>query len=431
MAKKNQPQAEKEQKVQTRYDRKMEARRKQEEKDKREEKIMRIGAIVVCIAIAAAIIGSIGASVWSRKAVTKDAYVTIGSHDVTKLEYDYYYQATLGNYSTMLSYMGVDVTADLASQQYTQDLTWKDFFDELTVEQVKQTKALLDDAAANNFTYDVSQEYTNAINNLKANADAQGVSLGQYYKMAYGEYATEKNMEAFLKEQMLATAYYDYLMEQNTPEAQEIKEHYEKNVLDYDKVDYRSFAFTAETEDGASQEESGQAMAEAKKAAEAMKAAREGGADFKALCIENASEEDKATYEDAQSDASLREGASYSGSAAAIRGWLYEDGRTAGELAVIEDTAGSQVYVVEFLNRYYDETEEANISNAIASQKASEYVSGLMEGYSVTDHKGELRYLTVETVEEGIAEEGSAEDIEEEAEADTDIGAQEETTPQE
>ena len=54
-----------------------------------------------------------------------------------------------------------------------------------------------------------------------------------------------------------------------------------------------------------------------------------------------------------------------------------------------------------------------------------------MEGYSVTDHKGELRYLTVETVEEGIAEEGSAEDIEEEEEADTDTGAQEETTPQE
>ena len=48
MAKKNQPQTGTEQKVQTRYDRKMEARRKQEEKDKREAKMLRIGHRRMC-----------------------------------------------------------------------------------------------------------------------------------------------------------------------------------------------------------------------------------------------------------------------------------------------------------------------------------------------------------------------------------------------
>ena len=130
MAKKNQPQAGTEQKVQTKYDRKMEARKKQEEKDKREAKIMRIGTVAVCILIVAAIVGSIGTSLWNRKAVTKDAYVTIGNHKVTKLEYDYYYHAMVNSYSSIMAYMGMDATSDLESQQYSEDMTWKDFFDE-------------------------------------------------------------------------------------------------------------------------------------------------------------------------------------------------------------------------------------------------------------------------------------------------------------
>ena len=39
----------------------------------------------------------------------------------------------------------------------------------------------------------------------------------------YGEYATEKNMEPYLKEGILSNAYYDHLIEQNAPGAQEIK----------------------------------------------------------------------------------------------------------------------------------------------------------------------------------------------------------------
>ena len=37
----------------------------------------------------------------------------------------------------------------------------------------------------------------------------------------------------------------------------------------------------------------------------------EGGKDFKELCIEYSTEENKATYEDEETDASLREGAYY------------------------------------------------------------------------------------------------------------------------
>jgi len=81
---------------------------------------------------------------------------------------------------------------------------------------------------------------------------------------------------------------------------------------------------------------------------------------------------------------------------AAMADWLYEDGRTQGDIAVLEDEGNNQYYVVEFVKRYYDEADDKNISNTIASERVSEYIENIMESYTVTDHKGELKYLTIE-----------------------------------
>ena len=35
----------------------------------------------------------------------------------------------------------------------------------------------------------------------------------------------------------------------------------------------------------------------------------------------------------------------------------------------------------------------------------ADYVNNLIEGYNITDHKGELKYLTVETESESASEE--------------------------
>ena len=412
MAKKNQPQTGTEQKVQTRYDRKMEARRKQEEKDKREAKMLRIGAVTVCVLLVLAVAGSIGASVWSRKAATKDAYVTIGEHKVTKLEFDYYYYLMKNNYmmtyGSLLSYMGVDATQNLEDQQYSGEMTYKDLFEQLAVEQIRQTKALADDAAANNFVYDDTEDYAAILNEVEVNAEAAGTTVNNYYKLSYGEYATEKNLESFAKEGLLAGKYYEYLIEQNAPEEQEIKDYYAENVLNYDRVDYHSFAFAAETEDEAlqedeaseedvaSQEDVEKAMEDARKKADAMKKAREEGKGFQELCLENASEENKAMYEDGETDASLREGAYHSSIPSVMADWLYEDGRGEGDLAVLKDADSNQYYVVEFVKRYYDEADDENISNTISSERVLEYIENIMESYTVTDQKGKLKYLTIE-----------------------------------
>lgn len=400
MNKNNQQEDGSEQRVQTRYDRKMEARRIQEAKDKRNAKIMKISALVICFCAVAAIAASVVVSMLNKKEVTKDTYVKIGEHQITKLEYEYFNKSVVSNYlsmySSMLPYMGLDVNGDFAAQPYSDTMSWKDMFDQMTVEQITQTKAILDDAAANQFTYDTTEDYKTYLDNMKTGAESAEVSLPVYYKNSYGSYATQKNIEPFVKEAMTASGYYQELLTKNKPADDAIKEYYEQNKQTYDKVDYRSFAFKADVAEDAAQEEIDKAIAELKTKADAMMEERKGGADFEELSMTNAAEEEKANYEDTETEYSLTEGAYSTGVPMAITSWLYEDARAEGDLTVIEDTAGKQVYVVEFVKRYFDEADNENISNTIASNKVVEYVTGLVEKYEVIDVKGELVYLTIE-----------------------------------
>ncbi|MDE5909346.1 MAG: peptidyl-prolyl cis-trans isomerase [Lachnospiraceae bacterium] len=408
MAKNNTPEVKTQQKVQTKYDRKMEARRQQKLKDERQAKLTKTIAAIVGIVIVVAIVFSIVSPIVKKNQALNGTYVKVGEHELTKLEYDYYYETTVNNYlnsmSSILPYLGLDTSGDFSKQQYTDDMTWKDMFDEMTAEQIKQTKALVDDAAKSGFTYDTATEYENFLTEFKAAADSASTNVNEFYKMNFGTYATEKNVESFVREGMVANAYYDELIETNTPSAEEIKAYYEEHKRDYDKVDYRSFAFTSELSTEATEDEINAAMNELDAKAQAMLEARQSGGDFEELCMENASEDMKASYEDAETEYSLSEGRYSAGIPTVVADWLYEDGRKEGDITVLKDEDNHQYYVVEFVNRYYDEADDANISSTMASQKVSEYISALVESYQVTDEKGNLRYLTIDQ-EEPSAEE--------------------------
>ena len=401
MAKKNTREEQTKQKAQTKYDRKMEARKQQKIKDQRQEKLTKTVAVLFSVAFIAVIVVSIAFAVVKKNAVLNQTYVKVGEHDLTQLEYDYYYQTTVNNYlntyASIMPYFGFDSTKDYDEQEYMDGMTWKDMFDEMTVEQIKQNKAMTDDAAKSGFTYDTTEDYENFVNGIKEAANTAGVSVSEYYKTNFGAYATEKNVEAFVKESLIASAYYDNLLEQMAPSDEEVKAEYEASTKDYDKVDYRSFTFTADLAEDASEEDISAAMDELKTKADSMMKARQNGTDFEELCLENASEDNKANYEDAETEYCLSEGKYYSGISAQMADWLFEDGRTEGDLTVIEDEASHAYYVVEFVGRYYDEADNEKISDNLASQKVTEYINSLSAGYDVTDVKGELKYLTIDT----------------------------------
>lgn len=403
MAKKNTPEAAQE-KVQTKYDRKMEARRQQKIKEKREEKITRTVAAVIGIVLVAAIVISVAVSVINKNNALHGTYVKIGEHELTQLEYDYYYQSAvnsyLTNYASLIPYMGLDTSVDFDEQEYMgSGLTWKDTFDEMTVEQIKQNKALLDDAQKTGFTYDTTEDYASFVSGIEQAASTAGVSVKDYYKEYFGTYATEKNLEPYIKESILVSAYYEELLETKAPSDEEVQTYYEENMQSYDQVDYRSFTFTAELADDATEDEISSAMDELEEKANSMMQARQDGGDFEEICIENASEDVKADYEDAETEKCLTKGAYYSGISSGMAEWLFEEGRAEGDITVIRNDDSKTCYVVEFVNRYYDEANNDRISSTLASQNVTNYINELAVNYQVVDVKGDLKYLTVSTEE--------------------------------
>ncbi|MBD5455917.1 MAG: hypothetical protein HDR23_05490 [Lachnospiraceae bacterium] len=402
MAKKTVPEVKEEQKVLTKYDKKMAARKAKEEADKREEKIFKIVSTIIGILLAVAIVGGIGSTIINRMTAINGTYIMVGDRKVSKLEFDYYYNETVNNYinsyGSFLPYMGLDVNQDFADQAYDENMTWKDMFDQMTVQQMIQVYALADDARANGFTYDDTDDYTLSTDGFKQAAEAAGVSVSEYYKDTFGQYASQSRVAPFLKEEILAAAYYNDLIASNAPSEEEIVAYYQENTQNYDKVDYRSFIFNADIAEDASEDDIAKAMEDIKKKAESFMMERSAGSDFEELCIKNAPEESKADYEDEDTEYCLKEGQHNSYIPSAISGWLYDEVRKEGDIEVIESADYHQYYVVEFLNRYYDAAEsDASISSLLASDSTSEYISGLTEKYEVNDIKGKLKYLNIDT----------------------------------
>ena len=225
---------EKNEKVMTKYDRKMKRRKEEEEKEKKSWFRFRAVCLAVVIALVVAIVASIGISVYGRYDALHGTYVRVGDHDLTKVEYDYYFTTAVNNYmatyGSFISLMGFDPSVDMDVQLYPGggEMTWKDYFDQLTMEQIRQEKALVDDAAAKGFVYDDTAALADFDTAIASAAEEASVSVSEYYGM-YGEYATQERLRPYVKQGLLASAYYEEMLEQKKPSEEEIQAHYEEN----------------------------------------------------------------------------------------------------------------------------------------------------------------------------------------------------------
>lgn len=469
-------------KVVTRYDRRMEKRKKEEEKERRSWKRFKIVSIVILAAVAVSIVFSIGTSFYNRYTVLNQTYFQVGDHDITRLEYNYYFNNVYSNYLSMygsyVSMMGLDTTVDLDEQTYpgNENMTWKDYFDQSAVEQIQQIKAMADEARENGFEYDSSEDMASYETEIAAQAESASVSESEYYTLMYGDYATPSRIETFVEENLLASAYYNHLVEENQPADDEITAYYEENKNSYDTVTYRSFYFEVDTSAGeetgseettaaetttaaeettveettldtaeetaeettaeettaaeeetetetASEEETGMtdeeiaaAMDELKVQADEMVARLEAGEDFEDLCVEYASEDQKENY-GGEEDGSLTEEGSYYGAPSVAADWLFDESRQEGDITVLESESLNRYYVVQFISRQNDEeTTNESIGNLLASQVVSEYVTEIAQEYTVTDVAGDLHYLTVPEESTEAAETETATETDETAE---------------
>lgn len=396
MSKTNKREETKQDKVMTKYDRKMQERKEKAQKEKKQNVISKLVTAVVAIVLVAAVIVSIVITVNTQKKAVSGTFMMVGDHKVSNVEYDYYYNIMLTNYltnySSFLPYMGYDISVDPDLQSYDENKTWGDFFDQIAVEQIKETKAMADDGKAAGFVYETEDEdYKTFVEGFQVQADASGLTLSDYYKQSFGEYATQARIEPYIRETLYVGAYANKLMEDYAPTDEEIASQYESNKNNYDTITYKLYTFSVD--DSMTEED-------AKAKADEMKTSVVAGEDFQTLCNkyddENPDDAAEITAETLGENKNTIEDASYTLINSIYADWLYDDAREANEIEVFEDETNSRYYVVQFVEKISDmEKINLTISNEIASELVIEYKAGLVENYEVKDVAGELKYLTI------------------------------------
>ncbi len=366
-----------EQKVMTKYDRKVQKRKEEKEKEKKEERISTAIGIVVLVALVC-LVASFPIRTYLA---THETYVVVNGEAVNKVEFDYQYNLTKNNYITQygsyLTYFGLDTSKDLSTQMYSDTLTWQDYFEQNAVESLKQNKALMAEAKAAGFTYDTTDEYNTFKETIKTSAASAGISEKEYVRSIYGSYATMGRIEEYVKNDMVMNAYYQKLQEDNAPSDDEIQSYYEENKATYDSVDYRlttieadlptepteladpveeTAADTTGTTDGTAATDSTQDTAYQPSDAEIAKAME----DAKVL----ADDAEKTVAKDGEA----HENEKKSSVNYLISDWLFDDARKAGDTTVITNDNSHCYYVVAFEKRYLDETPSADVRVIIPTE---------------------------------------------------------------
>lgn len=350
MSEKETSQKESSQGIVTRYDKKMQKRREQELKAQREKKISRIVGIAVLVVIVAALV-----SIPVKQYIAKHStYITVGGHDITKVEFDYYYNVAsaeyINTYGTYLSYMGLNTSGDFASQAYSTEMSWKDYFEQLAVDSIRQNKALLDAAKAAGFTHDATAEYENFTQALKDAAAEAGMSLSKYYKTTFGAYATASQLKPYIEEGYVASAYYQSVADSKEPTEAEIKAYYDENTANYDSVDYKLTEIAAEVPEAQTVTD-----ADGKETTVEPTEAQIQSA------MDKAKEQADVALEEIADKGEAKTGMLQSAVSSKYREWLFDDARQEGDTTVIEDTDNHKYYVLQFDKRYLDEALSASI----------------------------------------------------------------------
>jgi hypothetical protein len=350
-------------KVVTRYERRLAKRKKEEEKIQLEKRIAQIVGLVLIVVLVAV---AVSFPIRSYTTIHQN-YLTVDGDKVSRLEYDYNYYTVFNNYinqyGNYLSYFGLDITQDLSTQMYSETMSWKDYFDQMAVESLKQNRALMKDAKAKGFTYDTAEDYKKLKEGLQNQAESYSVSESEYMKGLYGPYATFSRLDTYLNDTLYLAAYYEQLDEEHQPTDEAIQAYYEEHTEQFDSVDYKMTEVaavlpTAPTDETATTAEAGEASSETE--ATDTEEAYEPTEEEVAAAMAEAKIEADAALETISSQGTLYENVKQSELTTVLRDWMFDSVRKGGDTNVIEDTSNNKYYVVEFVKRYLDQTPTAD-----------------------------------------------------------------------
>ena len=341
---------------------KRQVRAKEDFKSKKRKKL-----ITTIVAIVVVVLLVVGLVFNSNLFYTGVPALKIGGTSYTASDFNYEYYNTFYNTYTELSntygsYVSLfmDPSSPLDKQQYSETVTWDQYFEEQAIEHLKQMTILNDMADAEGWDLSAEQkaEVDNNIESLKSAAASNNYTdYRAYIRALYGRGLTEKRLRNLLERSYRASYYSTYLADKwmaSYTDA-ELDEYYDSVRQEYDLITF--MAYRADGSVGEDSELDGDAaMDEAKNIATEISAARD-QATFAEAVYRFAPEDEKEDYADP--DACLHRYVAPSGiSNTDWREWLTAPERVEGDTTVLEYSTG--YYTLLFLGRNGNDYELAN-----------------------------------------------------------------------
>lgn len=348
---------EQQKKVVTKYDLKMQRREAEKKKAERDKRMSTIISVVICVLL----VGLVASFPIRTYLTVNGTYVRVAGESVSRVEFDYNYNMVKNNYIAQngyyMSLLGINMNGDLSQQMYSDTMTWKDYFEQMAIENIINNKALKAQMKEEGFTYDTTQLYEEYRASVKEEAAAENMTEREYLQTLYGAYANASRLKGFVTEAMELNAYYEKVSEEKAPSEAEIQAYYEENTASYDSVDYRLTIVNAElpTEPTELADPVDETEAEESEAADTETTYQPSEAEI-AYAMEIAYVQAEEALTTISTDGELRENVLRSSAASLLRDWLFSEDRKAGDTTIVENSTSNLYYVAEFLDRYRDET---------------------------------------------------------------------------
>lgn len=321
--------------VKTKYDAKLERMEEEKNSEKIQKRLLTIFEVVLVVVV----VGLIALIPINKVREVTAPVILVDGEEVNRVEFDYNYNVVKANYISAygeyMAYMGLDLTGDLSTIPYTEELSFEDHFKNEAVESIKVQKAIIKEAKANGFEYNTDTDYEEFSEGLKLAAESEKKDIKDFIKENYGDHATEKRMEPYVRNAFYVSAYYDKLGLECLPTDAEVEAVYADSPDDYDAIDYKYLCVSANLE---SEEPTDEEIAVAMAAVEA----------------EANDKKDTVT-----TDGFLMTGITKGYMPSVFQDWIFAE-RKAGDITVVEDLTDRCYYIVEFEKRYRDETSTAN-----------------------------------------------------------------------
>lgn len=171
----------------------------------------------------------------------------VATVDDTKISigmFNYYYTTIVDYYEQNASNNGLDTTQDYAAQYKTDadgnQITWLEFLQNETMDEIRQTVALYNAGVKAGLTVNDAQKeiIDEYIENAKTYASSESISLDEYLSDIYGDYCTADTLRLCYEHYFIGLNYQGYTKAQQTVSDEEIDSYFNEHGRDYYQINY-------------------------------------------------------------------------------------------------------------------------------------------------------------------------------------------------